>query len=598
VKSNRCLSRTSLSAGNPIRNFPTKIALRLPRNAPAMHPTDPHAASDDPRPVDPEAPTTDLEISKPHDGLDPEAPTADLPTSWMPPAVPGQPPWATRERPSDQQPVRIGPRGWTPLAWIVIVLATLLWFGIANILPMLPGASGPSPEDKVGPLLLEIQGKYFVGAGDMVSGPALEGPLQDLNVGTLDQRLRMVVLMGELLGRERAGEALTDLQMDIEAETAKGNVDADGHPTFEVTETQSSILIALEKLYVPLPSDADGIPAPRDVLMAQEIQLLEDELGWFGELAQVPEGAVAPSIRDDVIGNCKTVVGMLVAAVFGGLGLGGLGFIGLVILLVLAAIGTVKGRLGVGQAHSGIYAETFAVWLILFSVFNITSGKIADAMGLTTVQGMGVTLVGFLSSLMALAWPVMRGVPWSAVREDTGLYLFRRLPGNVAAGIGGYAMALPLLGMGVAMTFVFLLIQQALTPVGDDTFAPAGGPAHPIILELSGPDLMPKVMILLLASFAAPLVEETMFRGVFYRHLRDSTGRVGTFLSIVLSVAISSFIFAAVHPQGWVAIPALMSLAVAFCILREWRGSLLPSMIVHGISNGLVMSMLILLLSA
>jgi membrane protease YdiL (CAAX protease family) len=31
--------------------------------------------------------------------------------------------------------------------------------------------------------------------------------------------------------------------------------------------------------------------------------------------------------------------------------------------------------------------------------------------------------------------------------------------------------------------------------------------------------------------------------------------------------------------------------------MREWRGSLLPSMLVHGISNGIVTSVLFLLLS-
>ena len=64
-----------------------------------------------------------------------------------------------------------------------------------------------------------------------------------------------------------------------------------------------------------------------------------------------------------------------------------------------------------------------------------------------------------------------------------------------------------------------------------------------------------------------------------------------------MSVALVSFIFAAIHPQGWVAIPALMGIAVGMNLMREWRGSLLPSMLVHGISNGIVTSVLFLLLS-
>jgi membrane protease YdiL (CAAX protease family) len=39
-----------------------------------------------------------------------------------------------------------------------------------------------------------------------------------------------------------------------------------------------------------------------------------------------------------------------------------------------------------------------------------------------------------------------------------------------------------------------------------------------------------------------------------------------------------------------------MGLAYAFVLLREWRGSVVPSIIVHGISNGLVLTMLIVML--
>ncbi|HWB19430.1 MAG TPA: CPBP family intramembrane glutamic endopeptidase, partial [Phycisphaerales bacterium] len=68
-------------------------------------------------------------------------------------------------------------------------------------------------------------------------------------------------------------------------------------------------------------------------------------------------------------------------------------------------------------------------------------------------------------------------------------------------------------------------------------------------------------------------------------------------LSVIFSALVSSFIFAAIHPQGWVTIPALGSLAFCFCLMREWRGTLLPSMVMHGINNGLVMTLAILILA-
>jgi membrane protease YdiL (CAAX protease family) len=161
-------------------------------------------------------------------------------------------------------------------------------------------------------------------------------------------------------------------------------------------------------------------------------------------------------------------------------------------------------------------------------------------------------------------------------------------------GIAGYAMALPILAVGVLLTFLLLLLDTALS--GDpEKFTPAGGPAHPIVAELGSGNWWILLQILLLGSVAAPIIEETMFRGVLYRHLRDASRGHGPFRSIVLSSLINGFVFAIIHPQGWVAVPALMSLAVAFCLAREWRGTLIPAMVMHGVSNGVVLGLITVL---
>ena len=99
--------------------------------------------------------------------------------------------------------------------------------------------------------------------------------------------------------------------------------------------------------------------------------------------------------------------------------------------------------------------------------------------------------------------------------------------------------------------------------------------------------------MLLVASIVAPIVEETMFRGVLHRHLRDATARLGYVASALASATVTSFVFAAIHPQGWMAVPALMALAFAFTLVREWRGTLVPCIIAHGLNNGLLMWLLI-----
>jgi membrane protease YdiL (CAAX protease family) len=76
---------------------------------------------------------------------------------------------------------------------------------------------------------------------------------------------------------------------------------------------------------------------------------------------------------------------------------------------------------------------------------------------------------------------------------------------------------------------------------------------------------------------------------VLYRHLRELT-RIGpVWLSVLSSALFSSFIFAVIHPQGLLAVPVLMGLAIVFALTREWRGTLIPCMVAHGMSNAMVL---------
>ena len=60
--------------------------------------------------------------------------------------------------------------------------------------------------------------------------------------------------------------------------------------------------------------------------------------------------------------------------------------------------------------------------------------------------------------------------------------------------------------------------------------------------------------------------------------------------SALVAALVSSFIFAVVHPQGVLFVPALGGLAVGFCIFRELRGSLIAPMVAHGINNAVTLT--------
>ncbi|MHC4948462.1 MAG: lysostaphin resistance A-like protein [Planctomycetota bacterium] len=483
-----------------------------------------------------------------HDPPDrPDEPIA--PTTERPPA------WPAPDRPEPADPVP-GTGGGSPvgavLAWLVIV-ATVTAVVVMN--HSAPAPRTPGGEDPVALLLTRMQGQYIVGAAKLQeqsgggSGILYAQARKSLNVGTVGQRQRFVVLAAELQGPDEAAD-----------------------------EDDPAAAALLARI---------------DALAAPDRTRLVDGLGWFGELALLPADTADTAGRDRVMVPAWRVVYVLFGAV-GGLAVLGLGgFIGLVTLGALCLTGTVRGRFATAKGPHGVYAETFAAWLVLFLALQFAAELVgAAAFGATPLW---LVAGAFFLSLAVLHWPVLRGVPWSVARRDIGLHLGRSGAAEVLAGLGGYCMALPILGLGIVGTLALMMVQAMVSPAGDP-LAPASGPAHPIIVEIAGGGWWPRVQLLLVAAVAAPIVEETMFRGVLYRHLRESSRWLGPALSVVFSAGVSAFVFAAIHPQGWVAIPALMSLAIAFVVVREWRGSVVPAMIVHAVSNGLVVSMLMLLL--
>jgi membrane protease YdiL (CAAX protease family) len=79
---------------------------------------------------------------------------------------------------------------------------------------------------------------------------------------------------------------------------------------------------------------------------------------------------------------------------------------------------------------------------------------------------------------------------------------------------------------------------------------------------------------------AAPLVEETIYRGMLYRHLRDRW-------AWPIATAASAVLFAVAHLpiRRW---PYVFVSGVVYALLREWRGSLLAPVAAHAGANLLV----------
>jgi membrane protease YdiL (CAAX protease family) len=156
-------------------------------------------------------------------------------------------------------------------------------------------------------------------------------------------------------------------------------------------------------------------------------------------------------------------------------------------------------------------------------------------------------------------------------------------------GIANYLGTLPLLFVGALLTLGLMRLAKLVIGEGNDPLGLTSDPNHPIGGLLLTGNWWSRLQILFAASVGAPIVEETMFRGVLYRHLREATCNLSYPLSVFLSACVVSFVFAVIHPQGFLGVPPLMALAFVFCLLREWRGTLVPGMVAHGVNNGVVL---------
>ncbi len=491
-------------------------------------------------------------------------------------------------------------RGVAWLAWVVILLIVGFEVGWPHLRPRKPRAAG---EERAQQILGSVQVRQLVGMGEVMGQrPVLYAEAKKtLDTGPVADRLRFVVVAGELMG---PAEALAQLR-ELGEQAARQGV--------EMTPGEKAVAAALIRAYW---DRADGyaalfavadLAAPdgppwtvvgqltaghgrgSPLLTEDDRDLLRRELGWCGEVATTP--ADSPE-RAAVLAPARRFAWTYLTALGGAFALGVLGLVGLVVLLVLSVTGHIRPALATNTNHGGIYAEAFALYMLTFLGLGVARAFLLPA----SAPDLALSGAGMLLSLaVGLAWPVLRGVPWRQVRHEIGLTLRRHPLREAAVGLGGYALVLPIFGIGVIITALLLTVQRSreLGAHPEEHFNPVEMPTHPIVEWLQHPDWLLLLQVVVLASVLAPLVEETMFRGALYRHLRDATARLGRPGSICVSALVVSFLFAAIHPQGLLAVPALMSLAIGLTVLREWRGSLLPSMMVHGIHNGLTTFVLV-----
>ncbi|MCA9310767.1 MAG: CPBP family intramembrane metalloprotease [Phycisphaerales bacterium] len=472
---------------------------------------------------------------------------------------------------------------WTLLAWAVIALAAT--FIIFFRAPSGPATAAPDPVDFPDvPLQLVCRqslGLDLVGQSlggqfrSALSNPAIVvGTLRD-NAGDDDlARLRIVPVIAEIAGAEQAIAQLDELNAAARAQRPDEGAAPEASSMDELagdqpdpveqaddagaegdwSEDLAEDAAILRRLYV----------YGHDDLTQAELDRLKTRHHWFGELAAT-WGMETPE-RTALLNRAKrgsiamlTLVTVAIAA--GGAGL---------VLLILIVIGLFTRRLrpaypaarvAMARPHSA-YLEAMAVFLVLFIGAGLLGTYLAD-------QGVSHRLVGLLIWVLTpipVLWPLLRGRPLAEVHLALGLHRGKGVLREVGWGVIGYMAGLPIVALGLGVSFLILNLTGAK-------------PSHPAVDNLAGlQSLIDLALLYLLASVWAPVTEELIFRGAMYTHMRQRC-------SAIVSALVVAFLFAAIHPQGYALVPALMSLAIVFALMREFRGSIIPCMVAHAIQN-------------
>ncbi|MFN3167131.1 MAG: lysostaphin resistance A-like protein [Phycisphaeraceae bacterium] len=326
---------------------------------------------------------------------------------------------------------------------------------------------------------------------------------------------------------------------------------------YELSEQEQKDLDALETIYTG------------NAISGEARQRLLDRHQWFGEIATTYN---QPEQSDDYrsprsSGTTVLVIGVLIVLFAGLVLLAGIGMCVLAIVLAAQRKFRLRFRAFPDARETPMLAESIAIFL---GVFAIT--------GMMTVyfvhQGRAdPALLGLALITLCPLIPFCYRVGWRRFCQLVGLHRGEGFFKEVGCGVLGYLAGIPLIVLGFVVSIVLALVF----PVELE---------NPVLDPLSGAGPLGLTLIVLLLVGWAPLVEETLFRGLFFSHCRR-------WMAWPIAASVTGVVFAAIHPQWVWFIPGLASVGFVLALIREWRDSIIGSMAAHALHNGMVACVLI-----
>lgn len=451
---------------------------------------------------------------------------------------------------------------------LATVLAAALFLATALLQAWPEPKPESPPEEPVGIETVNLQAdmgfRMVIKLSDLFASDPKSAEVLATWARTPQEKVYLAVALGEVEGPRSALERLESARAQSEAE-----------------ELKSDIAI-FQRLYAAADETPTGGEAP---VSPEEREGLIARHGYYAQVAltfDLPESD--PTRRELRAGAAGIVLMVIASLVIVGAIVIGFGLF--IVAAVLLALHRLRPAFVRPTPGGSVFLETFALFVGLFLTIKLSAIGVvaligAEDSGWVIYASMGAQWMLLLTPL----WPLARGMNVSEWRQAVGLHTGRGLFREMGAGIFAYLAALPLYLLAILAVIVLLALKEWVLG------GPQAPPSNPMIELVEHADPLLLGLFFLMATVWAPLCEELIFRGAVYRHLR-------TYFPAIVAGLFSGVLFAFMHNYGPLMTPPLIMLGLVFCLMREWRGSLVASMTAHALHNGTLLVLLFSLIRA
>ncbi|MDX2116597.1 MAG: type II CAAX endopeptidase family protein [Planctomycetota bacterium] len=517
-------------------------------------------------------------------------------TDHHPTDLPGTPPTTPNLPLEDDRRPDPGSRGMAKVAWIALIVL------VATVAYLQQGKAASSAAEKPAQAVIQpepgspiammarLMTRLMIGLREMdresAGGKAtsntpqiteaMKGAVNDLDktAKSAPEILRAAIVAAELLGAEEGTNRLAILEAKLKPNELEG-MDA----AIKLPEEQRDQLLADIAAVRARLSGATVEPAAEDALVQRH--------GWFGRLNAAYDKPASDRLRAKILSESYAVIIAMVVLLIGFVGVAFASFVCSIIWIVRITTRERYPQFVAPAPGGSVYLETVAAFVGVFLLFQLGLGVVEGlvAGGGTAPEWFGkVHLAGQWLVLPVIFYPLLRGVSWSQWKADLGWNTGRGVFREIGSGIFHYFAGLPLLLLGAIISLIAASIHQLVTGSKDE------GVNNPILDLVGGSDMLTIVLLYVLATVWAPIVEETIFRGAMFRHLRSR-------MVAALAAVVSALVFGVMHGYQWFMLMPVISLGFIFALMRERRDSLIGPVFTHAMHNGTVMLVLITMLS-